>query len=329
MADPNGPDTPQETKAIGHRTVTEASIMTFGGLTGDYAQMHFDLSFGPAAGMEGTIAHGLLTGAWSLGALAQHAPGRLGIGDPAAFIAGYRVKFGRMVFIGDLFSLRWSESSKACVDGLAEHDRIDTDFEIVNQRGEVTTSGSVSVCPGNTKGIGQPMPTAPDRLEIEDWSSDQTPTPIFANDLVEKGPRGESLGRTVTEADLVAYTNFTGELSPAYLNEVFARSGRFGARIAPPMWTFCVGFGDYLRDLLSVSMPSSGFAGHLGDSWRYLGPVYVGDTLRTRHRPMSFKPSKSRPGMAVVEFALEIVNQRNEIVQDGQVAMMMTSRGEH
>ena len=36
---------------LGHRTVTDASIMTFGGLTGDYAQMHFDLDFGPAAGM--------------------------------------------------------------------------------------------------------------------------------------------------------------------------------------------------------------------------------------------------------------------------------------
>jgi acyl dehydratase len=144
--------------------------------------------------------------------------------------------------------------------------------------------------------------------------------------MVEFGPRGESIGRTVTETDLVNYTNFTGELNPAFLNAEFARAGRFGARIAPPMWTFCLGFGDYLRDLLSVSMPSSGFAGHLGDSWRTLGPVYVGDTLRTRHRPLSFKPSSSRPGMGVVEFGLEIVNQRNEIVQDGRVAMMMSAR---
>jgi len=30
--------------------------------------------------------------------------------------------------------------------------------------------------------------------------------------------------------------------------------------------------------------------------------------------------------MGVVEFALEIVNQRDEIVQDGRVAMMMSRR---
>lgn len=314
--------------AVGHRTLTESSIMTFGGLTGDYAQMHFDLDFGPATGMGGTIAHGLLSAAWSLGALAQHAPARLALGDPAAFVAGYRVKFLRMVYIGDLFSLRWSEAHEACVDGLDGHDRLDTAFEIVNQKGEVTTSGAVSVCRGDDRGVGQPLPTAPSALEIDSWTADGLPDPLHAEDFVEFGPRGESLGRTVTEADLVAYTNFTGELNPAYLNQEFARAGRFGARVAPPMWTFCVGFGDYLRDLLSVSMPSSGFAGHLGDSWRYLAPVYVGDTLRTRHRPISHRPSASRPEKSVVEFALQIINQRGEIVQDGRVAMMLTARGQ-
>ena len=92
------------------------------------------------------------------------------------------------------------------------------------------------------------------------------------------------------------------------------------------MWTFCLGFSDYLRDLLSVSMPSSGFAGHLGDRWRFFAPVFVGDTIHTRHRPISWKPSGSRPEMGIVEFALQLVNQRGEVVQDGRVAMMMRRR---
>lgn len=315
------------TDACSHRTVTDAAVMTFGGLTGDYARMHFDHGFGPDNGMGGTIAHGLLSAAWSLGALAQHAPERLVLGDPRGFVAGYRVKFSRMVYLGDLFSLRWSEGAGACVDGIESHDRIDTDFEIVNQRGETTTSGSVSACPSDARGEAQPLIPVPSPLEIAPWNAADVPVPIFAEDLVELGPRGESFGRTVTEADLVGYTNFTGELSPAYLDQEFARSGRFGARVAPPMWTFCRAFGDYLRDLLSVSMPSSGFAGHLGDSWRMIAPVFVGDTLRTRHRPISHKPSASRPEMSIVEFAIQVVNQRDEIVQDGRVAMMITARG--
>ena len=321
-------DSRDENPVVGHRTVTDASIMTFGALTGDYAQMHFDLDFGPAQGMGGTIAHGLLSGAWALGALAQFAPERMGIDDPGAYLAGYRVKFGRMVYIGDLFSLRWQEGDSPAVDGLESEGRLDTSFEVVNQKGEVTTSGALSVVRSDERGIGPALPPQPPALVISDWSKEDVPVPIYSNDMVELGPRGESSGRTVTEADLVNYTNFTGERNPAYLNAEFARGGRFGARIAPPMWTFCVGFGDYLRDLLSVSMPSSGFAGHLGDQWRILAPIYVGDTLRTRHCPITFKPSGSQPGRGIVEFALQILNQRGEIVQDGRVAMMMAARGE-
>lgn len=322
------PSSNEALATFGHRTVTDASIMSFGGLTGDYAAMHFDHAYGPAHGMGGTIAHGLLSAAWSLGALAQHAPERLALGDPSGVVAGYRVKFKRMVYIGDLFSLRWSEGTGACVEGLEAHDRIDTDFEVVNQRGEVTTTGSVSACRSDERGIGQPLPDAPTALELSPWTPAESDAPLYAEDLVELGPRGESLGRTVTEADLVAYTNFTGELNPAFLNAEFARAGRFGARVAPPMWTFCRAFGDYLRDLLSVSMPSSGFAGHLGDSWRMLAPVYVGDTLRTRHRPISHQRSASRPDMGIVEFAIQVVNQRDDIVQDGRVAMMIAGRGD-
>ena len=162
---------------------------------------------------------------------------------------------------------------------------------------------------------------------IEPPRAGAAPSPLYAEDLVEGGPRGESLGRTVTEADVVGFANFTGELNPLYLNGEVARSGLFGARIAPPMWAFCIGFGDFLRELLSVQMASSGFAGHLGDSWRFFAPIHIGDTIRTRHQPLSCVRSKSRPEMAIVHFGLQLLNQRGEVVQDGRVAMMIPLRG--
>ncbi|MAG34175.1 MAG: hypothetical protein CL908_25120 [Deltaproteobacteria bacterium] len=326
-------DAREKSDEIGHRTVTDASVMTFGCLTGDYAPMHFDHEFGPANGMGGTIAHGLLSATWSLGALTLYAPERLAIGDPDAYLAGFRVRFSRMVYLGDRFSLRFTEVREPCVEGLVDSARCDTDFEILNQRGEVTCSGAVSVaCADRAPGAGASaaapgLPPAPAPMVVEAWSAASLTSPLLAEELVEKGPRGESLGRTVTEADIVGFANFTGELNPVYLNEVFAASARFGSRIAPPMWSFCLGFGDYLRELLAISMPSSGFAGHLGDSWRFLAPIRIGDTIRTRHKPLSYKPSRSRPGMGVVEFGLQLLNQRDEIVQDGRVAMMMTAGG--
>jgi len=315
-------------RELGHRTVTDASVMAFACLTGDYAQMHLDLDFGPAAGMGGTIAHGLLSASWSLGALTLYAPERLALGDPSAWLAGYRIRFGQMVYLGDRFTLRWREASEPAVEGLAGAGTLDSDFEILNQRGEITCSGAVSVGGAGSQGSAAALPDPPAPFAIEPWSADSIETPLFAEELVERGPRGESLGRTVSEADLVAYTQFTGELNPAYLNEAFASKGRFGARMAPPMWTFCLAFGDYLRDLLAIPMPSTGFAGHLGDQWRLFAPIHVGDTIRTRHKPLSFKASQSRPDKGIVEFGLQLLNQRDEVVQDGRVAMMMNARGE-
>lgn len=320
MSDPK--DMSAET---GHRTVTEASVMTFGCLTGDYARMHFDHGFGPAAGMAGTIAHGLLSAAWSLGALTLNAPERLAVGDPHAFIAGYRVKFARMVFIGDRFSLRWAPGRSPCVEGLEGFETRDTDFEILNQRGEVTGSGAVTVCPA-AAGLPPALPQAPELMSLGAWDREAFPRPAFADDLVAGGPRGESLGRTVTESDVVGFMNFTGEHNPLYCNDGFARSARFGGRVVSPMLCFCFGFSDYLRELLSIEMPSTGFAGHLGDSWRFFAPVQVGDTIRVRHQPVGCVASRSRPGMAVVRFSLQILNQRDELVQDGEVAMMMPTR---
>lgn len=327
---------PEWSREIGHRTVTEASVASFGCLTGDYAQMHFDLGFSPSVGMGPPVAHGLLSAAWSLGALSLYAPDRLGLGNPNALITGYQIRFGRPVPQGDRFTLRSRPAKSAAVEGLPTGPStgpsighsIDTEFETLSTKGEVTCSGAISV---SVKSEGETWrdllaTNAPEPLQIEEWDPSSITKPLSADQIVELGPRGESLGRTVSEADLVNYTQFTGELNPLYTHEVFAAATEFRARIAPPMWTFCSAFGDYLRDLLSIPMPSSGFAGHLGDEWRFLAPVRVGDTLRTRHKPVAFQASRSRPDMGIVHFGLQILNQRNEIVQDGQVAMMMPLR---
>lgn len=316
---------PDWSPAFGHRTVTHAAITRFGELTGDYAQMHFDRDFGPAQGMGGTIAHGLLSAAWSIGALALHAPERLALGEPDAALVGYRVRFARMVFIDDLFSLRWRAANDAAMDGLPGSGLLNTVFEVVNQRGKVVTAGAVSVCRGRA-GEDRALASADAPLDTRLAPSRPAPQPLHADEMVEFGPRGEGFGRTVTEADLVAWSDFTGALDPATLDAEFARTGLFTRPIAPPLWVFCRAFGDYLRDLLRVEMPSSGFAGHLGDAFRVVAPVHPGDTLTTRHRPVSYVPSRSRPGMGIVEFALQVVNQHDAIVQEGRVQMMMTAR---
>ena len=305
---------------IGHRTVTATDLILFGGATGDYARMHFDHGLAAAEpGSPPPIAPGLLSASWALGALTRSAPERLEIGNPDAWIAGYSIRFERTVRVGDRFSLRHRRSRVAAIDGIANDPERDTEFEILNQRGERTCRGNVSVR-ASGEAIRLPLMETPAAREVGG------PLRLYADDLIRYGPRGESPGRTVAEADLVGFTNLTAERNPLYLNRVFAARGRFGDRIAPPLWTFCLAFGDFLRELLAVELPSTGLAGHLGDSFRSFAPVHMGDTIRTRHRPVRCTPSRSRPEMSVVHFALQLINQRDELVQDGEVAMWIPSR---
>lgn len=302
---------------IGHRSITSADLATFGGLTGDYARLHFDHSLAAAEpGSPGTIAHGLLWATWAVGALAWSAPERLGGADPDSAIAGFSIRLERSMRVGDRFALRHRPASEAAAPDLIPDADGDTELEVVNQRGERTGGGIISVRRRETAVAPAPMPRP-----VFDPSAG--PRPLHAGDLVDFGPRGESIGRTISEADVVAFTNFTAERSPRYLNRPFAARGRFGDRIVPPLLSFCLGFGDFLADLLRVELPSTGMAGHLGDRFRCYAPVRIGDTLRTRHRPVRATPSRSRPGMSVVHFALQLLDEEDRVVQDGEVAMFI------
>lgn len=306
---------------VGHRTITSADVVLFGGSTGDYARMHFD--HGLAAGEPGRpapIVHGLLSASWVLGALSAQAPERLAIGDPDASIVAYDVRLERAMRIGDRFALRYRPSSEAADPALDPDPERDTGFEVLNQRGERTGRGTVSV----RRHFVGPPPAAMARPE---WNRGVGPGALYAEDLLDFGPRGESLGRTVCEADVVGFTNLTAERNPLYLNRIFAGGGRFAGPIVPPIWTFCLAFGDFLRDLLAAPLPATGLAGHVGDRFRCHAPVRVGDTLRTRHRPLRVTPSRSRPRMSVVHFALQLLDERDAVVQDGEVAMFIPNRG--
>ena len=75
-----------------------------------------------------------------------------------------------------------------------------------------------------------------------------------------------------------------------------------------------------------MPLPSTGFAGHLGDSWSLHAPVSIGDTIRGRYCVLGARPSGSRPEMSVVEFGLQVLNQRDSVVQQGSVTMLMPHR---
>ena len=112
------------------RTITEADVVAFAGLSGDYNPLHTDEEFAKAGPFGRRIAHGVLTlavltGLWD----------RLGFfaGSVEAFYGIDKLRFTHPVFVGD--SLR----AKVKVVDRKERDTngmVVFSNEVVNQRGE-------------------------------------------------------------------------------------------------------------------------------------------------------------------------------------------------
>lgn len=116
------------------RTITEADLMQFAALTGDWNQLHTDEEYAKKSPFGRRIAHGL----YGL-ALMEGMKFRLGHGDGTAIASlSWTVKFAKPIFIGDTVRTRWRITDKRTT---RQPDRgiITETVELVNQRDEVVT----------------------------------------------------------------------------------------------------------------------------------------------------------------------------------------------
>ncbi len=303
---------PDDRSLFAHRTVTPDTVATFAALTGDYARIHVDHRLGEATPRGWGFAHGLLSASWALGALTLHAPERVGHGEPALFVSDFGVRFRDVVGFGDTLALRWQDAPAEPGSALR------TDFEVLDQDERIVTSGHVAL-----RRHGSEAPSeAPWPASV--YRPPAGTSPMAAEDLLEHGPRGASPVRTLTESDVVAFTGFTGELNPLYLDAPFAERSPFGERIVPPMLCFCLGFPVWLRELMKLPMAGDeSTAGHLGDRWQVVAPVRLGDTLEVRYRPLALRRTRSRPSHGVATFGLQLVDQHEAVALQGEVDMML------
>ena len=116
-------------------------------------------------------------------------------------------------------------------------------------------------------------------------------------------------GRTVTEADLVAFAALTGDATALHLDEEYAKATRFGRRIAHGALIFGMSIGLATQTgILDETVIA--FAGV--DKLRFVTPVFIGDTIHVEKRVLERKDLGSSQG--AVTFESRVVNQRGELV---------------
>ena len=58
--------------------------------------------------------------------------------------------------------------------------------------------------------------------------------------------------------------------------------------------------------------------------WKFVAPIFVGDTIFVDYRIAELRDSKSNPSQAIAVFDVEIVNQDGMVVQRGRKAVLLS-----
>ena len=131
-----------------------------------------------------------------------------------------------------------------------------------------------------------------------------------------------SPGRTITDADLVAFAGLTGDYSELHTSDVYAKSSQFGRRVAHGMLGLAYAHGLMWPRTGELRETAIAFLGI--SEWKFLGPIFVGDTIFVNYAICELRDSKSRPTQAIANFDVAVVNQDEQVVQRGRKALLMS-----
>jgi len=147
-----------------------------------------------------------------------------------------------------------------------------------------------------------------------------TPHHLFFDD-VEVGQEWESLGRTITETDIVNFAGLSGDFNPIHIDHEFARGTPFRRPIAHGLLVFSIASG---LGLYSPPMRTLAFLAIR--EWHFRDPVFVGDTLRVRSKVLN-KEIRGRGRRGEITWQRQIINQERKVAQEGVTVTLVEGRG--
>jgi acyl dehydratase len=126
----------------GSRTVTEADVVNFAGVSGDFNQIHLDSEFAKETPYGQRVVYGLLVLSLATGLLDRSG---LFNGTAVAMLGINDWSFRGPVFIGDTVRLRLTILSFRRSSRRPDTGVVQRSLEILNQRGEVVQSGRIDL----------------------------------------------------------------------------------------------------------------------------------------------------------------------------------------
>ena len=128
-------------------------------------------------------------------------------------------------------------------------------------------------------------------------------------------------GVVVTESHVVAFAGLSGDFFALHMDDEFARSLGFNGRVAHGLLGLIL--VDGLKNRASERFQA---VASLAWQWNFRKPLYPGDRIYG-HLTVADKRLTRRPDRGILTLAVEVRNQKGEVLQDGTNLLMVRARG--
>ena len=146
---------------------------------------------------------------------------------------------------------------------------------------------------------------------------------LYYDDLVV-GDRFETVGRTVTEADIVGFAGLSGDFNSLHMDAEFAATTPHGQRIAHGLLVLAIASGLSTR-LPLMKLIEKAILGLAGVECKWFKPTFVGDTLHILVEIQALEPGK-KPDRGTLVLKRLAVNQRGETVMENISRIVLKTR---
>ena len=138
----------------------------------------------------------------------------------------------------------------------------------------------------------------------------------------QMGERRVTVGRTITETDIVIHAGHSGDFFPHHMDAEFCKTQRFGSRIAHGTMTFAIGIG-----LTATQVNPHAFT-YGYERLRFPNPVRPGDTIRTTVTISAKEDDPKRPQYGRIVETCETNNQDGATVLYCEHILLVAKRAQ-
>ena len=121
-----------------------------------------------------------------------------------------------------------------------------------------------------------------------------------------------SVSKTITDRDIQAFADVTGDHNPIHLDDEYAAKTRFGSRIAHGMLS-----ASMISSVLANELPGPGSV-YLSQTLKFVKPVFPDDTVTARVTVTGIRDDKP-----IITLETVCVNQHDEPVLKGEATVLV------